>query len=161
MDHNPFAKLSNHWEDILADMEATAAEYREGGWEAMELHPGDVTAIAPDDEDDTFGLDVLVPGDEFDDLEARVEGGAAFGSYQVYRGEGSGLVLLLVVMEDEADELAVLFPAYFDPSQASEMRKAALSSGKMYSHVRPLDRRNVVTFTHDDPALFFGDPDGA
>jgi hypothetical protein len=155
MDHNPFARLSDHWEDILSDMEATADEYREQGWETMELHPGDVTALAPDEEDDTYGLDVLVPGDEFDELEARVEGGASFDSYQVFRGEGSGLVLLLVVMEDEESELAALFPAYFDPGQSTDMREAALSSGTMYSHVRPLDKRNVVTFAHDDPALFF------
>ena len=158
MERNPFAKLSNHWEDILADMEATAAEYREQGWEAMELHPGDVTTLAPDEEDDTFGLDVLLPGDEFDELEGRVESGASFDAYQVFRGEGSGLVLLLVAMEDETNELAALFPAYFDPSEAGEMREAAFSEGRMYSHVRPLDRRNIVTFEHDDPALFF-DPD--
>lgn len=161
MDRNPFAKLSNHWEDMLADMEATAEEYREQGWQTLELHPGDVTALAPDEEDDTFGLDVLVPGDEFDDLEARVEGGASFDSYQVFRGEGSGLVLLVVAMEDEANELAVLFPAYFDPSQNSEFREAAMAEGAMYSHVRPLDKRNIVTFTHDDPELFFADPDAA
>ena len=161
MDHNPFAKLSNHWEEMIADMEATAEEYREQGWAAMELHPGDVTALAPDEEDDTFGLDVLVPGDEFDELEARVEGGTTFGSYQVFRGEGSGLVLLLIAMEDQENEFAVLFPAYFDPGQSGEMREAALSAGRMYSHVRPLDERNVVTFAHDDPALFFADSDAA
>lgn len=161
MDRNPFEKLSNHWEDMLADMDATADEYREQGWEALELHPGDVTAIAPDEDDDTFGLDVLVPGDEFDELEAQVEDGASFGSYQVYRGDGSGLVLLLIVMEDEANELAVLFPAYFDPSQSSEFRDAAMAEGTMYSHIRPLDKRNIVTFAHDDPSLFFGDTEAA
>lgn len=155
MERNPFARLSNHWEDMLADVEATAEEYREQGWETMELHPGDVTAFASE-EDDTYGLDVLVPGDEFDELEAVVEGGASFDSYQVFRGEGSGLVLLLIAMEDGENELAVLFPAYFDPSESEEMRAAALAEGTMYSHVRPLDKRNVVTFAHDEPALFFG-----
>ena len=159
MERNPFAKLVDHWDDMLADMEATATEYRDRGWDVLELHPGDVTALGPTEERDSFGLDVLVPGNEFDELEALVADGATFDSYQVFRGEGSGLVLLLIVMEDETDELAVVFPAYFSPAESSDMREAALSTGKMYSHVRPLDKREIVTFTHDDPSLFFSAPD--
>lgn len=155
MERNPFAQLANHWDDMIADMEATAAEYREQGWDVLELHPGDVTALAPTEDRERFGLDVLVPGNEFDELQTLVEAGTSFDSYKVYRGEGSGLVLLLVVMEDSEREQTVVFPAYYNPAQSTDMQQAAHDAGTMYSHVRPLDERAIVTFTHDEPALFF------
>lgn len=155
MDHNPFAKLANHWDEMIADMEATAEEYRERGWNVLELHPGDVRAFGPTEDDDRFGLDVLVPGNEFDELESIVAAGATFDSYKVFRGEGSGLVLLLVAMEDDTNEQSVVFPAYYDPGQSTDVQKAAFDAGTMYSHVRPLDEREIVTFTHDEPTLFF------
>lgn len=159
MKANSFAQVASHWEDVIEDMEATAGEYRDRDWETLELHPGDVTPLEPNEHSDRYGLDVLVPGSEFEELQSLVEAGTTFDSYQVFRGRGSGFTLVLVVMEDTEGEQAVLFPAFFGSPQSDGMREAALERGAMHSHVRPLDKRATVTFTHDEPALFFGEAD--
>ena len=79
-------------------MEATAEGYREAGWDVLEIHPGDVTALdgsggsedGTDDEgggrgDERYGLEVLVPAPAFEQLDAWIDEGAQFGSYEVYR----------------------------------------------------------------------------
>ncbi|MFC6725160.1 hypothetical protein ACFQE1_12435 [Halobium palmae] len=45
---HPLSGALDAWERVVDDMEATAAEYREEGWETLELHPGDVTPIPHD-----------------------------------------------------------------------------------------------------------------
>lgn len=142
------------WEDVIEDMEETAEEYRDAGWEVLTIHPGDVAA--PDGEkSDRWGLDVLVPGDEFDELQHLMEEEAfAFDESEVYRGTGSGLVLLVVAILDHNTEVAILFPTYYDIEQGRPMIEQAMEAGEMRTHLRPLEVDNIITFTHDDPALF-------
>ena len=52
------------WGDLLDDVEATAVEYREEGWETHALTVGDVTALYATDK--PYGLDVLVPESAFE-----------------------------------------------------------------------------------------------
>ncbi|MFT4890867.1 MAG: hypothetical protein ACI9YT_001788 [Halobacteriales archaeon] len=142
------------WDDVLEDMEATAEEYRDEGWQVLEIHPGDVAS--PDGEEGgRWGLDVLVPDDEFEELEHLIEVEEfAFDESEVYRATGQGLVLLVVAILDHDTEVAVLFPAYYDVNQGRTMIERATGAGEMHTHLRPLDLENVVTFTHDDPSLF-------
>lgn len=153
---NLFPAIQGSWEDVIADMEATAEEYRRSGWEAIELHPGDVTPLAPDEVDETYGLDVLLPGDEFEALRRTIAGGdVAFDSYKVYRAREGDVVFLVVAMEDTSSELAVVYPAYYGVQQSSEMFEAADERGKLFSHLRKLEPGTEVTFEHDDPEPFF------
>lgn len=148
------------WDDVLTDMEATVERYREEGWEVLEIHPGDVAS--PDgDQGGRWGLDVLVPDDEFETLERLIEGGDfSFDESEVYRATGSGLVLLVVVMLDHDTEVAVFFPAYYDVDRAHSMLDRATDAGEMRTHLRPLDLETIVTFTHDDPSLFMPQASG-
>ena len=57
------APAGDGWSAVIEDMEATAAEYRERGWTALELHPGDSVLV---DSDRRTGLDVVLPGPEFE-----------------------------------------------------------------------------------------------
>ena len=143
------------WDDVVADMEATAEAYESEGWETLQLHPGDVTTLAPDSEsdDDLFGLDVLVPNDEFDTVEGRVEAGTTFDAYEVYSAAAEGLVLLVVAMEDRDEEFAVLYPAYYDVQNAQEMLTRAREEGELFSYLRTLTNERVE-FVHDDPSVF-------
>jgi len=147
------------WDDIIADMEATADEYEEAGWETLQLHPGDVTTLSPDDDSDMFGLDVLVPNNEFDAVEAHLEDDVSFDAYEAYRATGEGLVLLVVAMEDHDAEVAVLYPTYYDPSNAQAMLTAAERAGEMRTYLRTLTNERIE-FTHDEPANF-GPPTAA
>jgi len=142
------------WDDVLADMEATAEEYREEGWDVLAIHPGDVAA--PDGKQGgRWGIDVLVPDDEFEELEHLIQVEEfTFDESEVYQATASGLVLLVVGILDHDTEVAILFPAYYDVNQGRTMLERAVKEGKMPTHLRPLDVENVVTFTHDDPSLF-------
>jgi hypothetical protein len=146
-------RAAEYWDDIVSDMEATADEYEADGWDTLQLHPGDVTALVPDGDDDRFGIDVLVPDDEFGELEALLEGDVAFDAYEAFRAMADGLVLFVVAMEDRDRDVAVLYPAYYDVKNAQGMLTAAENAGEMRTYVRTLtDDR--IEFTHDEPQNF-------
>lgn len=146
-------RAAEFWDDVVADMEATAAEYEAAGWETLQLHPGDVTTRVPDGDADPFGLDVLVPNDEFDAVEDLLAGDVAFDSYEAFVALSDGLVLLVVAMEDEDAEVAVLYPAYYDVQNSQEMLAAARDAGEMRTYVRTLTN-DRIEFTHADPETF-------
>lgn len=146
-------RAAEFWDDIVSDMEATAAEYEEGGWDTLQLHPGDVTALVPDEDDPKFGVDVLVPDDEFAEVEQRLDGGVSFDAYEAFRAMADGLVLFVVAMEDRENEVAVLYPAYYDAQNAQPMLQAAQTAGEMRTYLRTLTNEQIE-FTHDEPANF-------
>ncbi|QLH83187.1 DUF7529 family protein [Halosimplex pelagicum] len=142
--------VREHWEDLIGDMDATAAEFEEAGWETLRLHPGDVTAVTGD----RWGFDVLVPDDEFERLREWVEAGA-FDEHDVYRVE-SGIQFALVVLKDDDGERAVCCPLYYDDAAVEGLGELAERRGRVETHVRNL-AEEYVTFTHDEPDLFFPD----
>lgn len=146
-------RAAEYWDEMIADMEATAEEYEAEGWDTLQLHSGDVTTTVPDENDERFGLDVLVPDDEFAAVEELVADGVTFDSYEVFRALADGLVLFVVAMEDHDAEVAVLYPAYYDAQDAQGMLAAAQQAGEMRTYIRTL-QRDQVEFTHDEPVNF-------
>lgn len=149
---HPLDGMMQFWEDVMDDMEATAEEYREAGWETYELHPGDVTALPASQatETDRTGLDVLVPGDEFEQVEQFVEEGS-FDSYEAYRAQQGGVVFLVVAMKDETAGRAVIFPLYYRVDHAREMLARVAERDQMQTWIRPLSDETRVVFTQDSP----------
>ena len=147
---SPGAAVREHWDDLIGDMEATASEFEERGWTVLQIHPGDVTAVTGD----RWGFDVLVPDDEFDELRRWVESGS-FDEHDVYRVE-SGIHFALVVLKDASDERAVCCPLYFDDDAVEGLGELASRADMLYTHVRNL-AEEYVTFTHEEPSLFFPD----
>jgi hypothetical protein len=137
------------WDAVVEDMEATATTYREQGWRALELHPGDSVLV---DSDRRRGLDVLLPGPEFEELEAAVESGS-FTDVEVFRAESGGLLYLLVVERDPQKETVVLVPAYYDPISSSETLESVEEDGTFKLFCRRLND-DTVEFAHDDPSPF-------
>jgi len=158
-ERRPVDGVIDNWDAVISDMEATAEEYRAEGWEVLELHPGDVTALTGDHATvDRYGLDLVVPGDEAERVRELVEADdAAFDSCSVFRAVDVGVVFLVVVVEDAARDVAVVAPAYYDADdeQTQDMLEKAARNGRMQTHVRDLGNERVMTFTHDDPDLFF------
>lgn len=156
---NQFDRIADVWEEVVADMEATAAEYRERGWDVLEVHPGDVTALDGSGPSGRWGLDVLAPGNEFSEVQQLVEDGGDFDGCEVFKAQRGDVVYLVVAMVDEAGERAVVFPAYYDPAhpQAQGMLDRARNAGEMQTHLRPLSDHAVVTFAQGDPDLFAPD----
>ncbi|WP_255149048.1 DUF7529 family protein [Halorarius halobius] len=146
------AAIREHWETFIGDMEATAEEFQAAGWEVLELHPGDVTALSGEQ----WGFDVLVPDDEFEELERWVADGS-FDDHDVYRA-APDLVFVLVVLKDADAERAICCPIYYERDAMEGLRELAAREGHIYTHVRRLSEE-YVHFTHEEPDLFFPDED--
>ena len=151
-DGGPDAAAMAVWDQVIADMETTAAEYREDGWDVLTLEPGDVTVRSGGER---VGLDVLVPNDEFERLQSLLSGGVELDGCQVFRATNGSVVFLVVAMEDPDTETAVVYPAYYDatdPDAAGLMRRAR-AEGELRSYLRILTGE-YVEMTHGDPSLF-------
>lgn len=142
------------WQDLLDDTEATAAEYEDDGWDVYTVTPGDVTALY--DSDKPFGIRVLIPDPEFEEIES-LAAEHTFDSVDVYKKTVSSVVFLLVVERDPTTETAILIPAYYNVATDGELLETAQSEGKMPVHLRALGVDNEVTFVHDDHSLFSPD----
>jgi len=146
----PPEAVADRWEDLLEDARATAAEYRDDGWDALVVHTAEVGVLAGE----RFGLDVVAPDNEFDDLHALADR-ASFGESRVFRAEAGGVRFLLVVVEAAATRDAVFVPAYLPIEEAEPLGERAREAGAMYTHVRTIADDDRVTFGHDDPSPFF------
>ncbi|PSQ39429.1 hypothetical protein BRD13_03220 [Halobacteriales archaeon SW_5_70_135] len=152
------SQVAELWEDLLAELAATAEQYRAGGWETVELHPGDVTALSGQ-YGDRVGFDVLVPDDEYRALEAWFDAGLGVDDCEVYRTAVGDVVLLLVVVRDETDRRAVLYPAFYDldDGRARSLLETVARSGAVRTYLRRLSG-DYVELRHDDPDLFAPPP---
>ncbi|MBV0924486.1 hypothetical protein KTS45_09770 [Halomicroarcula limicola] len=153
---NPAADAMPRWEQVVEDMAATATAYRDRGWDAHEIHPGDV-AITADDVERT-GAELLAPDNEFDPLVDAFDSTAGFERAEVFRADTGGTVYAVVAFENEAAATAVLTPVYYSPEKHDEFVEMVEREGEVRIHVRPLDERRVLTFTIGDPDGFL--PDG-
>jgi hypothetical protein len=148
----PPPTVEERWRELLADAETTAAEYAADGFEPFLLHPGDVTPVTGD----PYGLDVLAPGDQVEPLRDLVRRGT-FDTSHVYATENCGTRVFLIVVEGDADggAVAVVVPAFLVIDRTPQLARQATDEGVMYTHVRPPSDDRRVTFSHEDPSLFF------
>ncbi|WP_267641803.1 DUF7529 family protein [Haloarchaeobius amylolyticus] len=150
-------------DDLLADATAIADEYREAGWTAHALEPTEVRPLTGDDTaEQHVGLEVVVPADQFEPVDAAVTAeNAGFDASEVYSRRVESVALVIVAVADPATETAVVVPLHYDVAAAEPMLDTAQERGELLTHVRPADAPEndpdggrVVTFAHDDPSLF-------
>lgn len=146
-------ELTERWNSVLADTDATAEAYRDRGWTALALHPGDVNAVV-----DAARLHVLVPGSEFDEANETIDPDA-LDAVQVYGATAGSTRFRLVVAENEADQIALCVPTFVLGSEAADLRDAADRAGGITIRLRPLDDRDHVEFAVADPSVFFDPPE--
>ncbi|MDL5362101.1 hypothetical protein [Halalkalicoccus sp. NIPERK01] len=139
-----------HWETLLEESRALAAEFEDEGWETLVVQSGTVTPVS---ERDRCGLDVLVPGNQYDPLAEWVADGVEFPRSEVYCREEGEVVLLVVVMRDPDAEKVVVFPAYYGRAESEGVFERAREEGELNTYLRKLNGETVV-FSHDDPAIF-------
>jgi len=145
------ADLGERWQRVFDDTEATAAEYRDRGWEALALHPGDVNPIADEAAPRPAPRLGVRRGQRTalwgaDRVDSGVCGGGETASYR------------LVVAENATAEVAVCVPTFVLDSDNEALEAAATDAGELVIRLRPLDDRDHVEFAVDDPSLFFQDP---
>ena len=152
---HPLEGMTDLWENTIDDMEATAEELREAGWETVEIHPGAVTPLPrleTDDgyEDDRTAFDVLAPGNEFEAVQDAVDG-AEFDEYEAYNAQTNEVVFAVVVMKAEDAGRAVLIPIYYKVEEAEETVDRIEAEGESRLYVRPLDDSERVLFVQQSP----------
>ncbi|WP_267641804.1 DUF7529 family protein [Haloarchaeobius amylolyticus] len=140
------------WEHVVADMEATAEEYRESGWEALECHPGDIATIT--EGEGHTGLDVVLPDDEFDRVESAYDADGDFDEVEVFRAVEEGIVFAVAALKNATSQTAILVPTYYDSDTSRDFIQMVKEEGELRLHLRPLDQRRVLTFTQHDSAPF-------
>lgn len=142
---------SRHWETLLEECRAIETEFSEDGWETLLIQPGTITTVY---ERDRCGLDVLVPGNQYEPLAGWVEeDGIPFPHSEVYCREETEVVLLVVVMQEPEARKVVVFPAYYGREDEEGLFERASKEGELNTYLRKLNGEMVV-FSHDDPDIF-------
>ncbi|WP_226038959.1 hypothetical protein [Natrinema sp. DC36] len=141
------------WQAVIDDMAVTADEYRDRGWTALELHPGDCVLV---DSEIRTGIDVVLPGPEYEDLESLIED-CTFADVDVFRAPGDSMIYLLIVEKDLDSKTAVLAPAYYDAGSGQAKFEAIRSDGELRLFCRRLNDE-YVEFVHDDVEPFLPSP---
>lgn len=141
------------WESFMDDARALADEDQFDDWKTLVVIPGDVTPMEPSDEVD---LDVLVPGDQFEQLEQWVATeGLGFETAEIYRREKDGVLFVLATFLDEPTATGVLIPLFYVPAMAEEMIESVRNEGRVVIGLRPLSGGQYVTLSHNRPEMFF------
>ncbi len=156
MNDGPNPTTMPEWEELVADADGIAAEYRESGWDAVVLEPIDVTPV---ERADRSGLDVTIAESAYDRVADLVgSDDVSFGDAEVYyrpsEGESDDQRFALVVERDERSESAVLVPVTYALSASREVFERALREEDLQIHVRPEAADEWIVFSHDDPSLF-------
>ncbi|ELY86815.1 DUF7529 family protein [Natrinema altunense] len=148
-DTSETVQAQSGWQSVIEDMRAIADEYRDRGWTALELHPGDSVLV---DAETRTGLDVVLPGPEYEDLEALTDD-CTFTAVDVFRAEHGGMLYLLVVEQAPEEETAVLVPAYYDLGSGQTKLEQIRADGELRLFCRRLND-DYVEFVHDDVSPF-------
>lgn len=159
MNDEPNPTTTPEWEELVADADGIAAEYRENGWKAVVLEPIDVTPV---ERPDRSGLDVTIAESAYDRVADLVgSDDVSVGDAEVYYrpSKGADRRFALVVERDERSEVAVLVPVTYDLSESREVFERALCEEDLQLHVRPEAADEWIVFSHDDPSLFLEESD--
>ncbi|MFB6105145.1 MAG: hypothetical protein ABEJ57_08750 [Halobacteriaceae archaeon] len=145
--------IESHWEDVMADLYATAEEYEEMGWDTVTVRPGDVTLTTVDDlGDHTPVFLVTCPQSAWEGIDDLFENEVAFDRAEVFRAAVDEAVFVVVVLEAEAEETAVLYPLYYSLLEWGPAYGQG-EDAKVYTRLRHIDGR-FHQVEHEDPELF-------
>lgn len=141
--------MTQAWSNLMDDLENTADEYRERGWDVLPIHAGDVVTLP-----DRVAIDVLAPGDEFETLQEMI-GDFDPDNFSVYTGGSDTATFALVIAEDEDCSSAVCCPVFVMGPDVSELRNSSKQAGFVQIQIRPLSDDDSVVFRIDEPELLF------
>jgi len=140
------------WERTTEQLRALAEEFREGGWNVVDVAAADTTPERPGGRTgDRFGLTHVVPGNRADAVRDafRPEG---FERYETYRRRVGTTAFQVTALFDADRGVAILVAGAYDLADADGMIEAAREEGVLYTHLRTLDGTHLGSFRHDDPA---------
>lgn len=143
------------WERTLAEMRDLAAERAAAGWDTATVSAGNTAPEPPGIGDsDRFGFVYTVPDDAAQAVESIVVDGDV-DEYTVYRRAAGGRLFHVVELVDSAAETALFVAGTVELTRLDDLRSAARADGVVYTHLQLLDRTELGSIRHDDPAAFF------
>jgi hypothetical protein len=142
--------VQNRWQILISEMEELAEELVEDGFETLILHPGSVSAVAESDE---FGLHIVVPNNEFDELQEWVDNGATFDEFEIFKRAAGEHVYAVVVVTDAEEEVALLYPTYYTHNERGRLNADAQTRDGMLVHLRTINQERI-TLMHDADEFF-------
>lgn len=145
--------VQGHWGDVMDDLFATAEEYEEMGWETVTVRPGDVTVVT----DETIGdhvpiFAVTCPQSAWDPIDELFEDGITFDRSEVFQAAVNEVVFIVVALEAETEETAVLYPVYYSMMEWGPAYNQNANDA-VYTRLRHIDGR-FHQVEHDNPELF-------
>jgi hypothetical protein len=146
----PEGATENHWKQLVLEMEESADKHQRAGWGTTVLHPTASGAV----DDPEPGIGIVVPREEFETLDGVVST-RAVEEYEVLRADLPGETQFLVILFTADAEQAVFLPAAVATDSLDDLRGTV--GDALYTHVTSPEDDATVSFTHDDPDLFFPD----
>lgn len=144
----PDGATENHWKQLVLEMEQSAEGHRKAGWSTTVLHP-EASGVLQGEEP---GIGVVVSREEFEALD-EVVSTHDIEEYEVMRADLPGEIQTLTILYTADGEFAIFVPAALDADRLNGLR--AVVSEAFYTHVTPPEDDATISFTHDDPSLFF------
>lgn len=141
--------LNERLKDVFDDADAIAAQYREQGWDAIAVHPGDVNPVTEE-----ATLYVLLPDPEFN-KSTELLSDRNIDQIRVYAAPDGKISYQLVAAEDTDEEFALCVPTYVLPSDMNSFKSKVMEAGSLGVRLRPLDDRDYLEFALEEPELFF------
>ena len=143
----------------IEDMNAMATNRKEAGYETLTVAAGDTTPKAPaTGESDEWGLSYVIPSnaaDEFVTLHDRAE----FDEIGVYQADEEGVRYIVTEHLDHDEQIALFIAGTFRLQFAAPLVRTALDRGHLYTHIKKLDGAHLGTIDHDNPDIFFPNPE--
>lgn len=143
------SSFASSWSAFMDDLHTTAEEYRDRGYEVVEIHTGDVVALP-----DNAAIDILAPGDEFETLQTLMND-FEIDEYSVFTADVGSSRFVLVIAEDHDQQAAVCCPLFIHGPKSQAIKQRALAAGFIQIQIRPLSDDDHVVFTIDNPSLLF------
>lgn len=138
------------WWTLLEEMTTIADELDGAGWRTVRVRPGQVTTSM---DSETFGVRLVIPSNDFEELVDAVEAAADFERFEIYKRMTGGRVYAVVVERDPSSKVAVLYPLYYTLTERDALVEEASQQRTIPTYLSTLQGERVV-FTHD-PNEFF------
>ena len=153
---NP-AIAKDAWERTLDDMDRTAEELENEGWDVLAVPAGSTAAEPPEDgPKGRFGFVHVVPGNFADEFREFVAAGE-FPRFDVYRKEVEGHVYFVTALFAPEVNKAILIAGTYELRAAGPLYETAMGENEIYTHVQKLDQTTLGSFRHDAIEKFFPD----
>jgi hypothetical protein len=153
---HPLSSGEERWQTVIEECESLVAEYEDDGWTVTSPVPGDVVPVpAPgDSEVSKVGLDVLLSGAEFEQVESMVEE-SDFDEFEAYTGQEGGMVYASVLFKSTDSRRVFCLPLYYQTVDADRMLDRVRSGEQFHVYVHPLSADAQVQFGVEDPRPLF------